>query len=46
MIMKDGWICKWNCNEGEQSPFDLVVIKAVRSEDGKLRLLYFKPYGL
>ena len=30
----------------EQSPFDLVVIKAVRGEDGKLRLLYFKPYDL
>ncbi|MBP5669217.1 MAG: hypothetical protein J6X14_02800 [Lachnospiraceae bacterium] len=30
----------------QQSPFDLVVLKAVRGGDGKLRLLYFKPYGL
>ena len=30
----------------QQSPFDLVVIKAARGEDGKLRLLYFKPYDL
>ena len=30
----------------EQYPFELVTIKAVRGVDGKLRLLYFKPYYL
>ncbi|MBR4732674.1 MAG: hypothetical protein IK081_07885 [Lachnospiraceae bacterium] len=30
----------------EQYPFELVVIRAVRGTDGKLRLLYFMPYYL